>query len=92
MCETCQQFKKRKNIYGNLPPKNIVELKPWDTVHVDLIGTYGKSIRQHHPGCTVIQNNVSLTCMTMIDPSTGWFEIVQIPTFDLEEATVGNDE
>ena len=26
----CQQFKKRKTLYGRLTPKNIVELKLWD--------------------------------------------------------------
>ena len=30
--------------------------------------------------------------MTMIDPATGWFEIVEIPTFDLEEVKIVNDE
>ena len=30
--------------------------------------------------------------MTMIDPATGWFEIVKIPTFYLEEVTIGNDK
>ena len=30
--------------------------------------------------------------MTMIDPATGWFEIVKIPTFDLKELIIGNDE
>ena len=30
--------------------------------------------------------------MTMIDLATGWFEIVEIPTFDLDEVTAGNDE
>ena len=30
--------------------------------------------------------------MTMIDPATGWFKIVKIPTFYLEEVTIGNDE
>ena len=30
--------------------------------------------------------------MTMIDPDTGWFEISEIPTFDLEEVTICNDE
>ena len=29
-----------------MPPKNIAELKPWDLVHVDLIGPYSKSIIQ----------------------------------------------
>ena len=28
----------------------------------------------------------------MIEPSTGWFEIVDIPMFDLKEVTIGNDE
>ena len=92
MCKTCQQFKNRKTLYGHLSPKNIAELKPWDTVHVDLIGKYIKSIRQHQPGGTVIQNNDCLMCMTMIGPAKGWFEIVKIPMFDLKEVTVGNDE
>ena len=91
MYKTCQQLKNRKTLYGNLPPKNIAELKPWDTVHVDLIGTYSKSIIQQHPVGIIVLNNASLTCMTMIDPATGWFEIVKIPTFDLEEVTIGND-
>ena len=54
MCKTCQQFKNRKTLYGHLPPKNTTELKPWDTVHVDLIGPYSKSIRQQQSGGTVI--------------------------------------
>ena len=40
----CQQFKKRKTIYGHLQPNNISELKRWDLVHVDLIGPYRNSI------------------------------------------------
>ena len=92
MWKTCQQFKKGKTIYGHLPPKNIAELKPWDTVYVDMIGPYSQSIIQQHPGGTIIRNNASLTCMTMIDPATGWFKIVKIPMFELEEVTIGNDE
>ena len=30
--------------------------------------------------------------MSMIDPAKGWFEIVEVPTFDLDEVTGGNDE
>ena len=30
--------------------------------------------------------------MTMIDPATGWFEIVKDPTYDLDEVRGGNDE
>ena len=60
-------------------------------VNVYLIGPYSKSIREQHPGGAIIQKDDSLTCMTMIDPTTGWFEIVEIPTFDLHEVTSGND-
>ena len=59
---------------------------------MDLIGPYRKSIRHHNPGGTVIRNNDSLTCMTTIDPATGCFEIVEIPTFYLDEVTLVNDE
>ena len=92
MCKTYQQFKKRKTIYGHLPSKNISELKLWDSVHVDLIGTYRKSIIQKQPVGSIIQKNANIICMEMIDPATGWFEIVKIPTFDLKEVIIGNDE
>ena len=49
-CKIFQQLKKRKTPYGRLLPKNTAELKPLDTVHVDLIGTYSKSMRQQHTG------------------------------------------
>ena len=38
-----------------------------------------------------MRNNDSLTYMPMIDPATGWFYVVEIPTFDLEEVKIGND-
>ena len=41
-----------------------------------MIQPYSKSIRQHRPGSTNTKNYVSLTCMSMIEPATGWFEIV----------------
>ena len=91
-CKICQQFKNRKTLYGHLPAKNIEELKPWDMVHVDLIGTYRKSIRQQQPGGAIIWNNSSLACMTMIDPATVWFKVIKIPTFNLDEVTASNNE
>ena len=30
--------------------------------------------------------------MMMIDPTAGWFEIFEVPTFELDDITVGNDE
>ena len=80
-CKICQQFKKRNNIYGHLPPKIIAELKPWDSVHVDLIGTSIKKVYKTTSAMqAIIKNNVSLTCMTMIDPVTGWFKFFEILT------------
>ena len=91
-CKTCQQFKNRKTLYRHIQPNNNKELQPWDLVHVDLIVPYSKSIRQQNPGGSIMQNDDSLTCMTMIDPVTGWFEIFEIQSSDLDEVTAGNDE
>ena len=59
---------------------------------LDLIFPYSNSIIQQHPGGAIMQKYNSLTCMTMMDPATGWLEIFEIPTFDLDEVTAGNDE
>ena len=88
----CQQFKKRKTLYVHLPPKTIAELKLWYLVHVDLIGTYIKSIRKHHPRGAIIWKIVSLTCMKIIDPAKGWLKIIETLIFDLDEIRAGNDE
>ena len=70
----CQKFKNRNTLYERLPPNNTLELKLWDTVHVDLIGTYIKSIRKHQMGDDTTNNDVSLNC---IDPEIGWLIIYQ---------------
>ena len=41
---------------------------------------------------TTIKNDVSLTCMEMIDPAMGWFEIFEVPTFVIDKVTVENNE
>ena len=92
LCNICQLLKKRNTIYVHLLPENIAELKPWDSVHVDLIRPYGTSIRQHHMGGTIIKTNLSLTCMTRIYSATDWFKIIEIPTYNLDEVTGGNDD
>ena len=79
-------------LYGYLPSKKISKLKPWDLVHAELIRTYIKYIRQHNPGGTIVKINYSLPYMTMIKTTTSWFEIVKIPTYDLDEVTGGNDQ
>ena len=69
-CDTCQRTKKTKLKYGKLPAKE-AEGNPWDTLCIDLIGPY--TIDRHN------KKNLTLHCLTMIDPATGWFEIVRLP-------------
>jgi hypothetical protein len=59
--------KKERKKYGPLPPK-IAESDSWVMVCVDLVGPF--TIRT--PAKTH-----SLLALTMIDPATGWFEIVK---------------
>ena len=91
-CKECQHFKRRKNIYGKLPPKIIAALKKCNSVHIDLIGPYSNSTRQHKTYGMIINKDVRFTCMKMIDPATGWFEIFEVPCFDLNEVARGNSE
>ncbi len=68
-CPTCQRKKSTKK-YGLLPEKE-AETIPWEKLCVDLIGPYK---------ITNTNNNQELTlwCITMIDPATGWLEIKEI--------------
>ena len=59
---------------------------------MDMLGTYIKSIRQHKMGGDIIKNNVCLAFMPIIEPTTGWVEIVEVPTFNLDDVTGGNDD
>jgi transposase InsO family protein len=70
-CRTCQLTKKTKKKYGHLPPKK-AEAIPWDTLCIDLIGPY--TVKEKG------KEKWFLHCLTMIDPATGWFEIVEIPS------------
>ena len=40
----CKQLKNRKTLYGHVSPKNIAELKLWESVHADMIGPYINTI------------------------------------------------
>ena len=90
-CSVCQKGKKRKRKYGHLPPKNVGTLTPWDTVHVDLIGPYSLSAKQQQPDGSITDKEFSLTCMTFVDPATGWFEIAEVPTYLLRSDSKTDD-
>ncbi len=69
-CKTCQTNKKRKLKYGHLPAKTVIRI-PWEALCVDLIGPYtlkGKDGSQ-----------IDFMALTMIDPASSWFEIVELP-------------
>jgi hypothetical protein len=68
-CQVCQMTKKERKLkkYGLLPPK-IAESDPWVMVCADLVGPFTiRKPAKTHP----------LLSLTMIDPATGWFEIVE---------------
>ena len=72
-CNVCRSLKRHNTKkYGKLPVKD-PELIPWHTLCIDLIGpyTFGKKTEK-------VDDTVTLHCLTMIDPATGWFEIAKI--------------
>ena len=73
-CDCCQKGKKRKWNYGLIPAK-IAETIPWRCFCVDLIGPYTIKAKDG----TILD----FMCLTMIDPATGWFEIVELPNTDI---------
>jgi hypothetical protein len=67
ICRACQVNKKRKLKYGHLPPISV----PWRALSVDLIGPYTLKGKDG----TIID----FMALTMIDPTTSWFEVVELP-------------
>ncbi len=70
-CQYCQVNKKHSKKYGHQPPKLVITT-PWKALCVDLIGPNSLKGKDG----TVID----FMCLTMIDPGTSWFEIVELPT------------
>jgi len=71
-CENCAVSKKRDQKIGLLPPKPNPEIIPWNTLCINLVGPY-KFGDEKKP-----ETYIELHCMTMIDPATGFFKIVEI--------------
>jgi hypothetical protein len=69
-CKSCQINKRRSQKYGHLPTKLVI-MKPWEALCVDLIGPY--SLRGKDG------TEIDFMCLTMIDPASSWFEIVELP-------------
>ena len=70
VCKHCQIGETRKRKYGKLPAK-IAVTKPWKYVCTNLIGPYTLKGKDG--------NILDFMCLTMIEPATAWFEIVELP-------------
>ena len=89
-CKICQQ-QKRKRKYGHVPAKTIDDLMPWRTVYTDLIGPYSITAKQTQPGSEIKEVELQLTAMTMVDPAMGWFEIIEVPYYNIEDVINNKD-
>ena len=69
-CKACQVNKKRELNYGHLSPKTVITT-PWRTLCVDLIGPYTLKGKDG--------SVIDFMALTMIDPASSWFEIVELP-------------
>ncbi len=77
-CQSCQVNKRHSQKYGHLPPKLVI-MTPWKALCVDLIGPYTLKGKDG--------SSINFMCLTMIDPATSWFKIVELPTV-AQEMTV----
>jgi hypothetical protein len=80
----CQTNKWWKLKYGHLLPKTVIS-NPWECLCVDLIGPYilkGKDNLQ-----------IDFMALTMIDPTSSWVEIVELPVVTwIQRQTVNGKE
>jgi hypothetical protein len=70
-CRSCQINKRHSQKYGYVPPKLVITA-PWKALCVDLVCPYtikGKD-----------GSRIDFMCITMINPATSWFKIVELTT------------
>ncbi len=70
-CRTGQVNKRHSQKYGHLPPKLVITT-PWKALCVDFIGPYTLKCKDG--------SSIDFMCLTMINPATPWFKIVELPT------------
>ncbi len=63
--------KKRTQKYGHLPPKIVIST-PWEALCVDLVGPYTLKGKDGL--------SIDFMALTMIDPASSWFKVVELPT------------
>jgi hypothetical protein len=77
-CHSFQVNKRHSQKYGHLPPKLVITT-PCKALCVDLIGPYTLKGKDGL--------SINFMCLTLIDPATSWFEIVELPTV-AQETTI----
>jgi hypothetical protein len=70
-CRSSQINKRHSQKYGHVPLKLVITT-PWQALCVDLMGPYTLK--------GIDGSSSNFMCLTMIDPATSWFEIVELPT------------
>eukprot|EP00804_Cyclotella_cryptica_P021709 CCRYP_012872-RA/>CCRYP_012872-RA protein AED:0.37 eAED:0.53 QI:0/0/0/1/0/0/2/0/205 len=70
--------KRRQHKYGKLPTKLIL-LNPWEVLCVDIIGPYTLKGKDG--------TEIDFMCVTMLDPATSWYEIVEVPVTEFNSVT-----
>jgi hypothetical protein len=70
-CKTCQVNKTYKQKYGHLPPKIVIST-PWEALCVNLVGPYTLKGKDG--------SSIDFMALTMINPASSWFEVVELPT------------
>jgi len=73
-CANCAASKKRDKKYGLLPPQPTPETTPWHTSCIDQVLAGPCNVGNPDEPETCIE----LHCMTMTDPATEFFEVVEI--------------
>jgi hypothetical protein len=69
-CKSCQVNKRHTLKYGHLPSK-IVKSTPWEALCVNLVGPYTLK--------GLVGLAIDFMALTMINPASSWFEIVELP-------------
>ena len=78
------QKKTTSKKHGLLPEKVAEPAIPWNRVNLDMIGP----LSCHQPDGSVLK----LSALTMIDPATGWFEIIDVPIINSDNCMAAFDD
>jgi hypothetical protein len=73
-CRSCQVNKRHSQKYGHLHLKLVI-MTPWKALCVDHIDPYTLKGQDG--------SSIDFMCLTMINPTTSWFKIMELPTVNL---------